>query len=106
MMHKLYWFHWFLGALFVFLFVFWYVLPTDIFTNLYVGEAAASVFLAGGLTSFFVGYQLRREIIELTEAMRKQARAEAEAAVREHVVHLESDLQAARDYIARMEARR
>lgn len=101
-MKNLYLLLWFIGGIFVFLFCLWYLMPTDIFMNLYIGEAASAVFLASGVTSFFVGYHLRKEIIELTEELRKKAREEAEAAVRAHVCELESDLQAARDYISRM----
>lgn len=101
-MKNLYLLLWFIGGIFVFLFCLWYLIPTDSFMNLYIGETASAVFLASGITCFYVGYHIRREIVELTEELRKQAKEEADAAVRTHICELESDLKAARDYISRM----
>lgn len=96
----------FLGAVFLALFGFWMTMPTDYMAASYIGEAAAAVLCAAGITCLYVGYKIRQEWRAITQAALDAAREKAEASVRGELARLEAELAAARAYIAAMEARR
>lgn len=103
-MSRIYLLFFYLGALFLFLFAFWYVLPTDHVTAVYIGEAASSVFCAAGLTFIYIGFRLKQELANLQSKMLEEARLEAQEAVQTQIDMLTEELNAARDYIAKINA--
>lgn len=92
-----------LGAVLIGIFVFWRFSPTDLLHVTLSAEIFAVFACACGVLCFYVAWQLRREEKQYGERVAAEARAEAEAAVREQIDALETELAAAREYIRRLE---
>ena len=91
-----------LGAVLIGIFVFWRLAPTDLLHVTLAAEIFAVFACACGVLCLFVARQLRLEESEFV-ARTAAARAEAEAAVRDQIDALETELAAAREYIRRLE---
>ena len=92
-----------LGAVLIGIFVFWRLAPTDLLHVTLTAEIFAVFACACGVLCLYVARQLRLEEAEFVARTAAAARAEAEAAVRDQIDALETELAAARDYIRRME---
>lgn len=92
-----------LGAVLIGIFVFWRFSPTDLLHVTLIAEIFAVFSCASGVLCLFVARQLRLEESEFVARTAAAARVEAEAAVRDQIDALETELAAARDYIRRME---
>ena len=92
-----------LGAVLIGIFVFWRFSPTDLLHVTLAAEIFAVFACACGVLCLYVARQLRLEEAEFVARTAAAARAEAEAAVREQIDALETELAAAREYIRRMQ---
>ena len=91
------------GAFLVGTFFLWRAAPADAYTVTFVGELIVVFACACGVLCFYVAWQLRREEKQYDERVAAEARDRAEAAVREQIDALETELAAAREYIRRLE---
>lgn len=92
-----------LGAVLIGIFIFWRLAPTDLLHVTLTAEIFAVFACACGVLCLYVARQLRLEEAEFVARTAAAARAEAEAAVREQIDALETELAAAREYIRRLE---
>lgn len=92
-----------LGAVLIGIFVFWRLAPTDLLHVTLTAEIFAVFACACGVLCLYVARQLRLEEAEFVARTAAAARAEAEAAVRDQIDALETELAAAREYIRRMQ---
>ena len=92
-----------LGAVLIGIFVFWRLSPTDLLHVTLAAEIFAVFACACGVLCLYVARQLRLEESEFSARAAALARADAEAAVREQIDALETELAAAREYIRRLE---
>ena len=93
-----------LGAVLIGIFLFWRLSPTDLLHVTLAAEIFAVFSCACGVLCLYVARQLRLEASEFAARAAAAARAEAEAAVRDQIEALETELAAAREYIRRMES--
>ena len=91
-----------LGAVLIGIFVFWRFSPTDLLHVTLSAEIFAVFSCACGVLCLFVARQLRREEKQYGERVAAEARDRAEAAVRDQIDALETELAAAREYIRRL----
>lgn len=92
-----------LGAVLIGIFIFWRLAPTDLLHVTLTAEIFAVLSCACGVLCLYVARQLRMEETEFVARTAAAARAEAEAAVRDQIDALETELAAAREYIRRLE---
>ena len=92
-----------LGAVLIAIFVFWRLAPTDLLHVTLSAEIFAVFSCACGVLCFYVAWQLRREEKQYGERVAAEACDRAEAAVRDQIAELETELAAAREYIRRLE---
>ena len=91
------------GVFLIAVFLLWRAAPADLYTVTFAAEIFAVLSCALGVTCLIAAHNLRREYAALTQELLRRARAEADAAVRAQVETLETELAAAREYIARMD---
>ena len=92
-----------LGAALIGIFLFWRFSPTDLLHVTLSAEIFAVFSCACGVLCLYVARQLRLEESEFVARTAAAARADAEAAVRDQIDALETELAAAREYIRRLE---